>query len=63
MGALSRHISAPNGDFQPMNANFGILPAPEKNIRDKKERYRYYAERALAATNEYVRQLQEKNII
>lgn len=35
-GALENYISSPNKDFQPMNANFGILaPLPEK-IRDKK---------------------------
>ena len=48
-GALENYISSPNKDFQPMNANFGILaPLPEK-IRDKKERYRALAERALAS--------------
>lgn len=31
-GALMRHISAQNPDFQPMNANFGILP----EIKDRK---------------------------
>ena len=46
-GALSRHISGANSNFQPMNANFGILPPPEKPIRDKKARYAYLAERAL----------------
>ncbi len=51
-GALERHISTPNRDFQPMNANFGILaPLPEK-IRDKKARYRALAERSLAAIGE-----------
>ena len=46
-GALSRHISTANNDFQPMNANFGILPPLEKNIRDKKQRYACLSERAL----------------
>lgn len=46
-GALSRHISSPNKDFQPMNANFGILPPLEKHLRDKKQRYAALAERAL----------------
>ncbi|MDE7165003.1 MAG: methylenetetrahydrofolate--tRNA-(uracil(54)-C(5))-methyltransferase (FADH(2)-oxidizing) TrmFO [Clostridiales bacterium] len=26
LGALMKYITAPNADFQPMNANFGILP-------------------------------------
>lgn len=60
MGALTAHISGANADFQPMNANFGILKPPEQPIRDKKQRYRYLAERALKAINEYKRELYEK---
>jgi methylenetetrahydrofolate--tRNA-(uracil-5-)-methyltransferase len=30
-----------------MNANFGLLPPPEKKIRNKKEKRTYLAERAL----------------
>lgn len=47
LGALSAHISGANADFQPMNANFGILRSPERIIKDKKARYAYLAERAL----------------
>lgn len=48
LGALSRYISDPTvKDFQPMGANFGILPAIEPKIRDKKERYAALAARAL----------------
>lgn len=46
MGALSRYVSTENGTFQPMNANFGILPPPEKKIRDKALRKAFYAERS-----------------
>ena len=46
-GALETHISAPNKDFQPMNANFGILSPMPTRIKDKKERYRALTERAL----------------
>ena len=49
IGALAKYISTPNTKFQPMNANFGILPELEgKKIKDKKERYRKLAERSLA---------------
>lgn len=52
-GALSRYIAADNKDFQPMNANFGLLGAAATGIRDKKERYRHLAERALTQIREY----------
>ena len=49
IGALAKYISTPNTKFQPMNANFGILPELEgKKIKDKKERYKKLAERSLA---------------
>ncbi len=51
-GALEKHISTLTKDFQPMNANFGILAPMPVRIRDKKERYRALAERALAAVDE-----------
>ena len=48
IGSLSKYISTPNEKFQPMNANFGILPELEgKRIRDKKERYMELAKRSL----------------
>lgn len=48
IGALSKYISTPNERFQPMNANFGILPELEgRKIRDKKERYQKLANRSL----------------
>ena len=51
-GALETHISTLTKDFQPMNANFGILAPMPTRIRDKKERYRALAERALARIEE-----------
>ena len=48
IGALAKYISTPNNKFQPMNANFGILPELEgKRIKDKKERYMKLANRSL----------------
>lgn len=48
MGALSRHVGeSPTEDFQPMGANFGVLPPIEPHIRDKKERYAAFSRRAL----------------
>ena len=45
MGALARYVAAENAHFQPMNANYGILRGPD--IRDKKEKKKVMAERAL----------------
>ena len=47
IGALAKYISTPNDDFQPMNANFGILNS-DKKIKNKVERYEYLANRSLA---------------
>lgn len=55
-GALEKHISTPQKDFQPMNANFGILASLPMRVKDKKERYRLLAERALATMREQVEQ-------
>ncbi len=48
IGALAKYISTPNEKFQPMNANFGILPELGGNrIKDKKQRYMNLAKRSL----------------
>ncbi len=57
IGALAAYVCAPDGEVQPMRANFGILRAPERNIRDKKARYRYLAERALESVRIYAQDL------
>lgn len=55
IGALSRYISDESVEnFQPMGANFGVLPPIEPKIRDKKERYAALSERALKALKESV---------
>ena len=57
MGALSAYVSTENADFQPMNANFGILPSPEEKIRNKAARKEYYAARALDDMKRYIASL------
>lgn len=47
IGALSKYIATPNKNFQPMNANFGILPQLEERIKDKKLKYTKLADRAI----------------
>lgn len=48
IGALSKYIATPNDNFQPMNANFGILPSSEERIKDKKLKYTKLADRAIS---------------
>ena len=48
IGALAQYISTSNEKFQPMNANYGILPELEgKKISDKKLKYGKLSDRAL----------------
>ena len=51
IGALANYISSKKENFQPMNANFGILPELSEKIRDKKERYQKLADRSLEIIN------------
>ena len=48
LGSLAKYITTENKDFQPMNANFGILPPLDRIVRDKAERKRLMAERSLS---------------
>ena len=47
IGALAKYISTANDKFQPMNANFGIIPELPKRIKDKKIKYGMLANRAI----------------
>ena len=47
IGALAKYISTENYKFQPMNANFGIVPELGEKIRDKKLKYGKLADRAI----------------
>mgnify|MGYP001091768646 FL=1 len=58
IGALCDYISDESvKNFQPMGANFGVLPAIEPKIRDKKERYAALSNRSLAYVDEVVKTL------
>ena len=55
IGALSKYISTPNDKFQPMNANYGILPELEgKKISDKKIKYGKMSDRAINCLNSHL---------
>ena len=51
-GAITKYIVTENDKFQPMNANFGILPELSEKIRDKKMRYEALADRAMKKLKE-----------
>ena len=57
IGALQRHLIEESDDYQPMNANFGILPELTEKIRDKKERKMQYSIRSLKALDEYLKNI------
>ncbi len=59
IGALSKYISTENDKFQPMNANFGIVPELKEKIKDKKERYKMLSNTAIQIIKKVV---EEKNI-
>lgn len=58
LGAMGKHVSSAQSDFQPMNCSFGLIdPLPvrpgQKRIRNKQERYQAVSERSLA----YIRKM------
>ena len=58
LGAMGKHVSTPNPNFQPMNCSFGLIDSlpvqpGRKKIRNKQERYEAVSARAL----EYIRQM------
>lgn len=58
IGALCDYISDESvKNFQPMGANFGVLPTIEPKIRDKKERYTALATRALESLDNQKKKL------
>lgn len=58
LGALARYVSGYTGkDFQPMGANFGVLPPLPERIRDKRQRYMALAQRGLSHLEAYCREM------
>ncbi|MEW5987424.1 MAG: methylenetetrahydrofolate--tRNA-(uracil(54)-C(5))-methyltransferase (FADH(2)-oxidizing) TrmFO [Chloroflexota bacterium] len=56
IGALGHYVThAEAKHFQPMKANFGLLPLPEQRL-GKEERYHYYSQRALTALRRFARE-------
>ncbi len=56
IGALADYISTENDKFQPMNANFGILPKLEEQFKDKKRKYTEFSNRSLIYIEKIIRE-------
>jgi methylenetetrahydrofolate--tRNA-(uracil-5-)-methyltransferase len=59
VGALCRYVTTPHKDFQPMKANYGLLPplahpAPKGRARKKRARHQQMTDRALSDLNEFI---------
>ncbi len=55
LGGLCHYVShAEPGSFQPMKANFGLMPPLSPPVRNKRKRYQAYARRALTDLRAYV---------
>ena len=55
IGSMAYYITHTNAkNFQPMNANFGLLPPLSKKIRNKKEKYEQMASYSLQIISNYL---------
>ncbi len=64
MGALIEFItSASPKHFQPMPPNFGIIPPLEKRIRNKRERYGVYRDRALGDLEQWLTEIKHQRVV
>ena len=62
LGALLHYLhTADPGSFQPMNANFGLLPPLAQKVRNRRERYALLAERALEAMTLFAGELRRES--
>ena len=55
IGSLAAYVSSNSaGNLQPMNASFGLIRTPDVRIRNKREKHRIMAEKALAQIDRLV---------
>lgn len=59
IGALLQYVTGKEGNFQPMNINFGLFLGPEIRIRDKKERNQHIIDRAFEKQESWLVSLEE----
>ena len=60
LGALCAYITTPNPEqFQPMKANFSLIPPPEEFIKNKEERFLAQTARGLRDLSDYLGEYNE----
>ncbi len=57
LGSLVRYITSKEGTIQPMSPVLGLLPPLEKRVKDKQERKRLLAERAIRVMQSWILEL------
>ncbi|MBM7837639.1 methylenetetrahydrofolate--tRNA-(uracil-5-)-methyltransferase [Alkalihalobacillus xiaoxiensis] len=58
IGSMAQYITTPNKkNFQPMNANFGLVPPLDVRIKAKKDRYEALAQRALGSIQNFMKEV------
>ena len=63
-GALLAYATDPQvTGYQPMHVNFGLMPPLDPPIRNKRERYKAYADRGAKAIENYASDLKAANLI
>ncbi|RUM30886.1 MAG: FADH(2)-oxidizing methylenetetrahydrofolate--tRNA-(uracil(54)-C(5))-methyltransferase TrmFO [Aquifex sp.] len=55
LGALVKYITTKEGELQPMNPVFGLLPPLKKKIKDKRKRKEFMAKRALKSMENWIK--------
>jgi methylenetetrahydrofolate--tRNA-(uracil-5-)-methyltransferase len=55
IGALCRYVTTTQVDFQPMKANFGLLPPLAQHVRKKRVRHQAYAERSAQDMEQFLK--------
>lgn len=58
IGSIAKYISSENKNFQPMNANFGIIQPLDEKIKDKKQKYEQMAKRSIQNITNIAKNLQ-----
>ena len=58
LGSLAKYVSTENKNYQPMNANFGIIKPLTEKIKDKKEKYKKLADISIQDLTDF-----KKNIL